>query len=142
MYDCSWRLHPNSAQLARAYLFAMGIPSPDLPVYRDYSDKFAQSQGGLTRQGYKNVTLLWDDLSVIQFKTLTDLVEAGITAGVIFATIQRNDGTGLQDDWIDISGLPQPLDYQVLPRGEGIMYSNVSLTINAITITSDPSSII
>lgn len=142
MYDCAWRLHYNSSQLARSHLFAMGIPSPDLPVYRSFAEKFPQSQGGITRQGYQNVTILWDELDVLQFKTLTDLVETGVTNGVIYATIQRNDGSGLADDYIDVSGIPQPLEYQPLARADGVVYSNVQLVINNLTVTADPSSLI
>lgn len=142
MYDCAWRLHYNSSNFPRAFLFAMGIPSPDLPVYRTFTEKYPQSQGGLTRQGYTNVTMLWDELDTAQLKTLTGLVETGITNGIIYATIQRNNGTGLQDDWIDISGLPQPLEYEPLSRAEGVVFSNVQLTINNLTITADPSAIL
>lgn len=134
MYDCSWRLHPTQAQLDRAYLFAMGIPSPDLPMFKSYSEKTPQSQGGISRQGYQNVILLWDELDVLQFKTLIGLVETGITNGVIYATIQRNDGTGLQDDYIDVSGVPQPVEYEPMSRAEGVMFTNVQLTINNLTI--------
>lgn len=131
-----WRLSATST-LTRKNLYAMGLPPVNLPDYKTYSELVPQSQGGQVRQGYINIRLLWDELSFTQFRILTRLVEAAITAGVIYATVPKDDGTGL-NAFIDIHGIPLPLTWQPLSNGRGVVYSNVTLTINAIVVDLDP----
>lgn len=135
-----WRLSATST-LARKNLYALGLPPVNLGDYKTYSELVPQSQGGQTRQGYINARLLWDELDFLQLKTLTGIVEAAITAGTIYATVPKDDGTGLINAFIDVHGVPLPLEYQPVNNARGVMYSNVVLAINNITVDSDPSTV-
>lgn len=136
-----WRISATST-LTNQNFFALGLPPVNTPEYKDYSQKLPRSQGGLVRQGYKNITLLWDELDFLQFKTLTDIVEAAITAGALYATIDKADGTGLANSFIDVHGVAQPLDHTVVSNGRGVVYSNVTLVLTNITVDADPSTVL
>lgn len=136
-----WRLSPSSATLARGFLIARKIPPPDLADYRTYTQKFAKSQGGLNRQGYTNISILWNQMDFGQLKALTDVVEAAITNGSIYATIPKDDGSGL-NAFIDVHGQAHPVEYQPISNGRGVMASNVNLVISAIVIDADPSTVL
>lgn len=136
-----WRISATST-LTNQNFFTLGLPPPSTPDYRDYAQKLPRSQGGLARQGYKNITLLWDEMDFTQFKTLTDIVEAAITAGALYATIDKADGTGLSNSFIDVHGIAQPVDHTVVSNGRGIVYQNVTLTLTNITVDADPSTVL
>lgn len=136
-----WRLSANST-LARKHFFALGLPPVNTPDYKSYSERLPQGQGGQTRQGYKNVALLWDSLDHIQMRTLTRIVEAAILAGSIYATIDKADGTGLANSFIDCHGQPFPLEYTPISNARGVVYQNVTLRINNITVDADPSALV
>lgn len=136
-----WRLSANST-LARKHFFALGLPPVNTPDYKSYSELLPQGQGGQTRQGYKNVALLWNEMDFVQFRTLTRIVEAAILAGSIYATIDKGDGTGLVNSFIDCHGVPFPLEYTTLSDARGVVYQNVTLRINAIVVDSDPSALV
>lgn len=136
-----WRISATST-LTNQNFFALGLPLVNTPNYRPYTQKLPRSQGELARQGYKNITLLWDELNFTQFKTLTDIVNAAITAGSLYATIDKADGTGLANSFIDIHGIPQPVDWQPVSNGRGVIYQNVTLVVTNITIDNDPSTVL
>lgn len=133
-----WRLSATST-LARKNLYALGLPPVNLGDYKTYSELVSQSQGGQVRQGYVNSRLLWDELDFLQFKVLTGIVEAAITAGTIYATVPKDNGTGLINAFIDIHGVPIPLEYQPVSNARGVVFQNVTLTINAAVVDNDPS---
>lgn len=135
-----FRLSATST-LTRQNLFALGLPPVNLPDYKTYSELVPQSQGGQVRQGYINNRLLWDELDFLQFRTLTRITEAAITAGLIYATVPKANGTALLNDFIDISGVPWPLEYQPVNNARGVVFQNVTLTINNVTVVSDPSTV-
>lgn len=135
-----WRLSSTST-LTNKHLFALGLPPVSLPDYKTYSELLAQSQGGQARQGYINERLLWDELDFEQFRTLTRITEAAILAGAIYATVPKDNGTGLLNAFIDIHGIPLPLTWQPVSNGRGIMYQNVLLAINAVVVDNDPSTV-
>lgn len=138
-----WRIATSSAGLARGAFFARGLPPPNTPIYKDYSELVPQSQGGQTKQGYKRVDILWSELDYLQGKTLRGIVDAAIAAGgTIYATIDRADGSKLANDFIDVSGVVYPLILEPVPLSQGRVYQNVTLTINNLTITNDPSTAI
>ena len=132
-----WRLSATST-LTRKNLFTLGLPPVNLGDYKTYSVLVPQSQGGQTRQGYINAKLLWDEMDFLQLKTLTGIVEAAITAGAIYATLPKDDGTGLINAFINVHGIPIPLEYQPVSNGRGVVYQNVVLAINAIVVDADP----
>lgn len=136
-----WRLSSNST-LTNKHLFALRIPAPNTPDYKAYSQLLPQSQGGQARQGYINIRILWDFLDYLQLRTLNRIVEAAITAGSIYATVPKDNGTGLVNAFLDCHGVPLPLEFQQIANARGVVYQNVTLTINAIVVDTDPSAII
>lgn len=136
-----WRLSATST-LAHQNLFALGLPPVNTPDYKTYSEIVPQSQGGQSRQGYINSRILWDELDFVQFRTLTRIVEAAITAGTIYATVPKDDGTGLLNTFIDVHGVPLPLTWQPVSNARGVVYQSVTLVINAIVVDADPSTAI
>jgi hypothetical protein len=137
-----WRIATSSAGLTIGSFFARGLPPPSTPSYRGYTNKVPRSQGGLARQGYKNVTLLWSEMDGLQLNTLTGLVEAGIIAGALYLTVDRGDGSGIKNDFIDVHGQPQPVEYEMIPQAQGVVFGNVSLTIQNVVVDADPSAVL
>lgn len=134
-----WRIASTSGGLNHGHFFALGLPPPNTTNYRSYTERVPQSQGGIARQGYINISILWDVLDFEQLKTLNRVVEASITGGIIYASIARDDGSKLLNDFVDCTGVAQPLDYQPVSNGRGTVYQSVTLVITNITITSNPS---
>lgn len=138
-----WRLATTSGGLARGNFFARKLPPPNTVQYKAYSELLPQGQGGQTRQGYTILELLWDFLDYVQLRALTEIIEASIAAGgTIYVTFDRNDGTKLLNDFVDGNGQVFPLEFQAVSNGRGVGVMNVKLTVNNITITADPSSVI
>lgn len=135
-----WRLSATST-LTNQNLFALGLPPINTNVYLSYSALVPQSQGGQSRQGYININLLWDDMTSVQLHTLKSLVDAAITAGAIYCTIPKNDGSGLLNAFVDAHGIARPITFTPYSNGWDVMYQNVNLIITNITIDSDPSAI-
>lgn len=77
-----------------------------------------------------------------QFRALYRIWEAAITAGTVYATVDKADGTGSLNSFIDVSGVPVPLSWQVVSDARGVVYGSVTATINNITVTADPSSVV
>lgn len=138
-----WRISSTSAGLARGNFFARGLPPPQTPIFKDYSELVPQSQGGLAKQGYSRADILWSELDYEQGRTLRRIVDAAIAAGgTIYASVDRADGSKLANDFIDISGIVHPLILEPASRSQGLVYQNVTLTINAVQIDADPSTVI
>lgn len=74
-----------------------------------------------------------------QLKTLTRIVEAAITAGIGYASVARDDGSKLLNDFVDVSGVFQPVDFQPVSNGRGTVYQSVTLVMTNLTITNNPS---
>lgn len=133
-----WRISTTST-LARQNLFLLGIPPPTTPVYKEYAALVQQSQGGQSRQGYINVTLLWDTLTRQQGFKLKALVEVALAAGsLLYATVDYNDGTYGPGHFVDISGVPHPVVLEPAGNSQGLIYSNVTLFVNNCTIVNNP----
>lgn len=141
-YPLYWRIASNSALLAQSHFFTLGLPEVSMADYKPFTQELPRSTGAISRQGYKNITLLWDDMDFVQLKTLTRIVEAAVTAGIVYATIPRDFGLRLTNDFIDISGVPHPLTFSQVSNSRGIVYQNVTLVVTNIIITADPSSVL
>lgn len=137
-----WRIASSSAGLARGAFFALGLPPPNTPIYKTYSEILPQSQGGQTQQGYINVVILWSELDFLQARTLRRIVDAAVAAGTIYLTVDKADGSGLANAFIDISGVPIPLTLEPAPLSQGRVFQNVELRVNNCTVTADPSTAI
>lgn len=137
-----WRISSTSGGLNHGHFFARKLPPPSTVDYKPYSQLVPQSQGGQTRQGYDILTMLWDFLDYSQLRTLTEIIEAGIVAGILYITFDRADGTKLLNDFVDATGICWPLEFQPVSNGRGVGVQNVKLTVNNLTITNDPSTVI
>lgn len=137
-----WRIAASSAALPLGRFFALGLPPPNLPVYKPFTATLPQSKGGLSRQGYLNINILWNEMDFVQLRTLRRIVEAGITGGALYLTFDRNYGDKLLNDFVDGYGMPQPLTFAPVENGRGVMVQNVNLIVTDITITASPSTVI
>lgn len=138
-----YRLSLTLSGLERgANFFILGLPPPTLPTYADHSARFAAGSGGESRQGYENLSLLWNSLSASQAATLRRIIEAaeligGQGNGTLYLTLPRaNAGAG----WIDVSGVALMPEWQP-EGGEAQGYANVLLRLNAVTVEADPSTV-
>ena len=137
-----WRIATSSAGLATGNFFVRKLPPPSLPAYLDYSVKNPQSKGGLTRQGYDNVRIAWETMDGLQIKVLKDLVETAIVSGSLYLTIDRADGTGIANDFIDVHGVPHPITYNPVQNARGVVFQDVELFVNNLVIDNDPSTVL
>lgn len=136
-----WRLSATST-LTNQNFFALGLPQVNTNVYLAYSALVPQSQGGQSRQGYININLLWDDMDFEQLRTLRRIVDAAITAGAIYATVPKNDGSALLNAFIDAHGIARPVTFTPYSNGRDVMYQNVNLVITNIVVDTDPSAVV
>lgn len=137
-----WRIASASAALPLGRFTALGLPPVNVADYRPFTQEIPRSTGGVARQGHKNISLLWYEMTYNQLKTLTKIVDASVTGGVVYATIDRSFGVKLANDFIDISGVPHPLTFSPIADSWGAVVQNVNLIVTNITITADPSSVI
>lgn len=139
-----WRIATTEGGLARNTFFNLRIPVPDLPNYRDHTTIAQRSDGSDATRGFINNVIMWDRLTGTEGYELKRLVQIARTgAGVLFMTIPRLNGDGIGNDFIDLSGFPQ---YLLLTPAGGhsrrhgpVIYSNVRLVFNNITVVNDPS---
>lgn len=136
-----WRISAT-ATLTNQHFFTLGLPEPDLVDYKGYTQEAPRSTGGVTRHGYKNISLLWNTMDYVQLLTLNNIVNAAVTAGTVYATIDRSFGIKLANDFIDVSGVPHYLTFTPIENSRGIQYSNVTLFVTNITVINDPSDLI
>ena len=136
-----WRIASTEAGLQIGALFARGIPPPDVSEYKDYSERRPQSQGGQSRHGFKNVTVVWNQLDIKQSNALRDVIQAGIDAvGFVYLTLDRSNGSASGWDWIDVYGYPQMPDFRPIANSGGQMHGSTTFVLNALVIVNDPAS--
>lgn len=129
-----WRISTTST-LTRRNFFAVGLPIPQTPIYKNYSTLLPQGQGGQTRQGYKNVSILWAEMTRLQGFILKGLIETVLTAGTpLYMSVDFNDGTYLENAFYDVSGTPAPVVLEPTANSRGVIYQNVTLTLNNVTV--------
>lgn len=133
-----WRISTTST-LARRNFFAIGLPPPQTPVFETYSELIPQSQGGQSRQGYINATILWDVLTRPQAFLLNTMVEAVLAAGTeLYMTLDYSTGDYEANTFADVRGTVWPLVLQPIASSQGIIYQNVELKLNNITAITVP----
>jgi hypothetical protein len=141
MSNFYYRLAFTESGLGKGYLFSRGLPPPSTVTFKDFSGEYSQSDGGKVQHGYLSVVLMWNVLTYTQSYQLRKYTNSS----VLYATIDRNNGTKPGRDWVDVRGVPLPMNIE---RDRGIAGSiggatiNVTLTINNLTIVNDPSSVI
>lgn len=142
--NLGWRMSDTEAGLQKGSFFVLDIPPPDTFEYKDYSVRMAQSQGGQSRHGHYNVTLLWNGLTPRQSHHIRSIIETGLAAsGYIYLTVDRSNGTASGRDWIDVRVRPEMPDFQPqapVAGAEGIMHGSARLFGNDLFIVNDPAS--
>jgi hypothetical protein len=136
-----WRIATTQGGLTKGNFFARGLPPPDLPDFSPYTQLVPQSQGGLSEQGYQNITLLWNQMTYLQIKVLNDLID-GATNSILYATIDRAHGQKLLNDFVDCQCIVQPLQFDYISQSRGTVFSNVRLVLTNIVILVDPSPVV
>lgn len=133
-----WRISATSTLLHQNF-FALGLPIPQTPIFKTYSALVPQSQGGQARQGYENVSILWSELTREQGFKLKALVETVLTASTpLYMTVDFNDGTYLPGSFVDVSGTPYPVILEAAAWSQGLVYQNVTLFLNNVTVVNNP----
>lgn len=139
-WNLYWRISATST-LAGQNFFALGLPPPQTPVYKTYTTLVPQSQGGQSRQGYINVTLLWDVLTREQGFLLKKIVETVLAAGTpLYLTVDYNDGSYEAGHFVDVSGTPHPVILEPEQGTQGLIYPNVTLFVTDLTVVNNPAS--
>lgn len=138
-WNLFWRISTTSTLTGQNF-FLLGLPIPQTPNFQQFSTLVPQSQGGQLRQGYINFTLLWSELDRLQAFTLKEIVDTVLTTGTpLYMTVDFSDGTYLPGRFADISGTPSPLTLAPIGNSQGMVYQNVELKVNNITvITTNP----
>ena len=138
-----WRMtHSNvAADLQRALLIRLGIPTPSQITYIDHTQRISQGDGGIARHGYLNAEILWTKLTPCQANVVRGIVEDSRAAnggnGYVYATIKPLDGSGIE--WMDIAGKPDLSDLAPeapIIGASGYIHSDILLKLNNITIIS------
>lgn len=140
---CNTRLAETEAGLSRGYIIhSWGLPKPTQPIYQDHSQKVALADGGQALRGWPSVTLIWDRLSITQFRTLRKLVEAAIdNTGYLYLTVDKSwNGSEGHGYWVDVRGKPTIPDNAPTANTSGMIRDNVVLEINNIESVNDPAS--
>ena len=139
-----WRIASTEAGLARGNFKVRNIPPPDSAPYRGYSHRVSKTTGGQARHGYKNVRFFWEVLDRGQAAALKRVIQAGLDdAGLLFLTIDRNDGDAGGIDWIDVSGRPYMPDFDPstpIASASRTAHERIELFVNNLTIVNDPAS--
>lgn len=143
---CYYRIATSEAGLATGYIFARGLPPPDLVTFDPFSVRRPASQGGESRQGYKSVSLLWNKLDSKQASVIYNLIStaeasSGEGNGTLWATLPKVDGASPGINWIDVSGIALLPTFETEPQSNGQTYPNVVLRLNNVTVENEPSNI-
>lgn len=141
-----WRIGLTEAALMKNYFQFFKIPEPTTSQFKTFSGTFAQSDGGQAQMGYYNLRMTWQALRPDQAFFIRVFIDAALGAsasgtGVIYLTVPYNNADKMSLRWIDIAGIPYPLDASVggtINGGLGMYYENVELFVNNITIINDP----
>lgn len=139
-----YRLALTLAGLATgANFFILQLPRPDLVTYADHSARFPAGRGGESRQGFDNLSILWNRLSASQAATVERYIRAaevigGQGNGTLYLTLPKANAGGTV--WIDVSGVALMPEWT--PEGsEAGAYGNVLLRLNAVTVEAEPSTV-
>lgn len=145
MKNCLYRIASTLAGLETGWFLAWKLPLPDLAQFSDYSTRRPQSTGGQARHGYNRATLFWNYLTSEQAYIIRDMIDTletanGIGAATLYLTLPRTDGTKPGGGYIDVSGLALMPEWSPVRDGHGILFENVELVLNNVTVETDPSS--
>lgn len=143
-----YRIATSLAGLASGFFFVGNrLPEPQKVFFQPYSVQRAQRRGGEARHGFSQTSLLWKDLLSAQANFLWNLVTVaevtdGVGNGTIFLTVPRTDASSSGVSWIDVSGTVAMPEFQIIDFTHGLMYANVLLKLNNVTIENEPSTVL
>lgn len=139
-YDWNYRVATTLAGLAKGALRARGIPPPDLPVYKDFSERVDLNNGGQAIRGFTFMEWHWDELDLQQTADLTRLVETVLDAGTpLYLTIDLGwGGRYARGRWVDVSGTPILPEVVPEARKGAWIAPNVVLRVVDLTVEADP----
>jgi len=135
-FENRWRIALTQAGLLKGYFRDLGIPRPTEYTYLDYSEVVPQSQGGVAKAGYINVTLVWERLNRFQIYLL-ESYRANATDGLIYLTLEKANAESPGFDFIDASGQIGILQFANMPGSRGNVKTGTQL-VNNITVLVDP----
>lgn len=129
-----------------ANFFVLGLPPPNLSTFQPDSVRQPGGQGGERRQGFIQVSLLWLELTLDQGFIIYDLITqaeatGGQGNGTLYMTVPRLDGSAGGVSWVDVSGVGVMPQFAVLQDTRGLLYENVVLRLNNVTVEASPSTV-
>lgn len=142
-----YRIATTQAGLEKgANFFVRGISEPDLVTFSDHSERKPQSTGGEARQGYTQVSILWNELTAVGARAIKELIESaevtpGQGQGTLWLTIPRTDAPVTGVSWVDLSGTVIMPQWEPRQRARGLVYENVVLRLNNCTVAATPSTV-
>lgn len=137
-----WRLSLTEAGLATGYIFLRNLPEPSNCVWKSFSGKFSQSDGGQVQHGMVNVRLRWEALLPQHAWRLYRYLTLSLAGtNLLYLTVKKNDASGVGYNWVDCRGIPHPPDFEeggTIAGNRGMFYSNVEVFVNNVVIINDP----
>jgi hypothetical protein len=136
-----WRIATSEAGLQRGAFFIVGIPPPTMAPYSAFSKIVPRADGGDAAHGYERVPYFWNSMSLTAYSRLKRIVDS-VRPGLIYVTLEINDGSSPSGVFVDVSGHPgylQQSSESPANRNGVAAVSNVSLIINNATILNNPS---
>lgn len=129
-----------------ANFFLLGLPKPDQVSFNDHAVRRPQGGGGEGRHGHSNIRLLWLRFLAEQANVLRTLIEAaevtgGQGNGTIYLTLPKTIATSAGVAWVDISGIAIMPPWETLASTDGLVYENVILRLNDVTVEAEPSTV-
>lgn len=140
-----WRIALSQAALETVgAMIYLGIPNPDGAPFAGHTTKQSQSEGGIARHGYLNMTLLWGVLDGQQgYELKTTYVEVALATkpALLFMTVPIADGSTPGLAWKDVEFRPNLSNLTptvpVMNFSQVITYANVTLELNNIRIVNE-----
>lgn len=140
MFCNNWRIASSLAGLATGFLDSYRIPPPSAPQYIPYSQQVDVGEGATFEHGYRNVQLVWGNLTRPQLNALQRLIDsAGV--GRLYMTIDKFHGDNPSDEWVDISGYPRkssPSPSNSVDRSTSPAFGSFTLILNNVNVINDP----
>lgn len=135
----NFRIATTQTGLTTGYFFVHKIPPPATAVFKGFTEQINQSQGQV-QHGYMNVEITWTNVTNIGVYNIKRMVDAILpTTRILYLTVPYNDGTKPGERFIDVYGVPLPVDPQPLPLAPiGSGFQTLTLRVNALTVLNDP----
>ena len=138
-HNAQWRMASAEAALDRRTFMTIGLPPPNVVVFQEYGEKDTDSEGGQLVRGKCQVQMAWENMTPRQAATLRAEIEAGVTAGYLWLTVDRASGHAPGPDWVDIKGKPYLPDWATVAKTYNQVYGQLALRLLAVEVINSPS---